>query len=106
MRHALATIVLGPVLLAQGRHVRRTVRLLPEPEGLREGDSGSGPLLRLLIAGDSAAAGVGAPTQDDALSGHLVSSLAGCLRVQWKLFAYTGATTADLIRPPATGAGR
>ena len=98
MRHALATIVLGPVLLAQGRHVRRTVRLLPEPEGLREGDSGSGPLLRLLIAGDSAAAGVGAPTQDDALSGHLVSSLAGCLRVQWKLFAYTGATTADLIR--------
>ena len=98
MRHALATIVLGPVLLAQGRHVRRKVRLLPEPEGLREGDSGSGPLLRLLIAGDSAAAGVGAPTQDDALSGHLVSSLAGCLRVQWKLFAYTGATTADLIR--------
>jgi lysophospholipase L1-like esterase len=98
MRHALTTIVLGPVLLAQGRHVRRTVRLLPEPEGLREGDSGSGPLLRLLIAGDSAAAGVGAPTQDEALSGHLVNSLAGSFRVQWKLLAYTGATTADMVR--------
>jgi lysophospholipase L1-like esterase len=98
MRHALATIVLGPVLLAQGRHVRRTVRLLPEPEGVREGETGSGPLLRLLIAGDSAAAGVGAPTQDEALSGHLVSGLAGSFRVNWKLFAFTGATTADMIR--------
>jgi lysophospholipase L1-like esterase len=98
MRHALTTIVLGPVLLAQGRHVRRTVRLLPEPEGVREGETGSGPLLRLLIAGDSAAAGVGAPTQDEALSGHLVSGLAGSFRVNWKLFAFTGATTADMIR--------
>jgi lysophospholipase L1-like esterase len=98
MRHALATFALGPVLLAQGRHVRHTVRFLPEPEGLREGDTGSGPLLRLLIAGDSAAAGVGAPTQDEALSGQLAVSLAPTFRVQWKLLAFTGATTADLIR--------
>ena len=77
--------------------MRRTVRLLQEPEGLREGDSGSGPLMRLLLAGDSGAAGVGAPTQDEALSGHLVSGLAGSFRVQWKLLAFTGATTADMI---------
>jgi lysophospholipase L1-like esterase len=98
LRHALATVVLGPVLLAQGRHVRRTVRLLAEPEGLREGYTGCGPLLRLLIAGDSAAAGVGAATQDEALSGQLAVSLAPTFRVQWKLLAFTGATTADMIR--------
>lgn len=97
MRHALATLALGPLLLAQGRHVRRTVPLLPEPVGKREGERGAGPVLRLLITGDSAAAGVGAATQDEALSGHLVSGLATSFRVRWKLLAFTGATTADLI---------
>jgi len=97
MRHALATLALGPLLLAQGRRVRRTVPQLPEPVERREGESGAGPLLRLLIAGDSAAAGVGAATQDEALSGHLVRGLAASFRVRWKLTAFTGATTADLV---------
>ena len=98
VRHALATIALAPVLLAQGRHVRRTVAVLPEPGGVREGTGGSGPLLRLLFVGDSAAAGVGAPTQDQALSGRLVAGLAEAFHVRWKLIAFTGATTADLLR--------
>jgi lysophospholipase L1-like esterase len=98
LRHALATVVLAPLLLAQGRRVRRTAVLLPEPEGPREGTSGSGPLLRLLVTGDSAAAGVGAQTQDEALSGRLVAGLAARFHVQWKLVAATGATTADLLR--------
>ena len=97
VRHALATIALAPVLLLQGRHVRRTVALLPEPAGLREGAAGSGPLLRLLVAGDSAAAGVGAHTQEDALSGHLVAGLMDSFHVKWKLLAFTGATTVDLL---------
>ena len=97
VRHALATVVLAPVLLLQGRHVRRTVALLPEPEGSREGASGKGPVLRLLVAGDSAAAGVGAQTQDDALSGRIVAGLADSFHVKWKLLAFTGATTADLL---------
>jgi len=97
LRHALATIALGPVLLAQGRHVRRTTPLLAEPEGAREGITGSGPLLRLLVLGDSAAAGVGARTQDDALSGQLAVTLAPTFRLQWKLLAFTGATTADIL---------
>jgi lysophospholipase L1-like esterase len=98
LRHALSTIALGPVLLAQGRHVRRTTALLAEPEGAREGAAGSGPLLRLLLLGDSAAAGVGASTQDEALSGQLAVSLAPTFRLRWKLLAFTGATTADMIR--------
>ena len=97
MRHALATVLLAPVLLAQGRHVRRTTPLLAEPEGAREGDAGSGPLLRLLVVGDSAAAGVGARTQEEALSGQLAVSLAPTFRLRWKLLAFTGATTADML---------
>ncbi len=97
LRHAVATVALGPVLLAQGRRVRRTVPVLPEAEGPREGDSGSGPLLRLLILGDSAAAGVGARTQDEALSGQLAVSLAPTFRLRWKLLAFTGATTTDML---------
>lgn len=97
LRHAVATLTLGPLLLVQGRQVRRTVPELPEAEGAREGESGSGPRLRLLIVGDSAAAGVGARTQDEALSGRLAVALAPTFRLQWKLLAFTGATTADML---------
>ena len=97
LRHALATVALAPLLLAQGRRVRRTAVLLPEPEGPREGASGSGPLLRLLVTGDSAAAGVGAQTLDEALSGCLVAGLTTSFQVQWKLVATTGAMTTDLL---------
>lgn len=97
LRHALATAALGLVLLAQGRHVRRTVPTLPEPAGPREGECGGGPALRLLIVGDSAAAGVGARTQDEALAGQLAVSLAPTFRVRWKLLAFTGATTGDML---------
>lgn len=97
VRHALATVALAPVLLLQGRHVRRTVALLPEPAGLRTGACGNGPLLRLLVAGDSAAAGVGAQTQESALTGRLVAGLMDSYHVKWKLQAFTGATTVDLL---------
>ncbi|MCK9380442.1 MAG: SGNH/GDSL hydrolase family protein [Sulfuritalea sp.] len=97
LRHAFSTVALAPVLLLQGRHVRRSVALLPEPAGARAGAGGSGPLLRLLVAGDSAAAGVGAQTQEDALSGRLVAGLTASFHVEWKLLAFTGATTADLL---------
>jgi lysophospholipase L1-like esterase len=93
LRHRIATIALGPILLWQGRRVRRTVPLLPEPDGPREGVSGSGPPLRLLVLGDSAAAGVGAPTQAEALAGQLVDALSDSFQVRWKLIACTGATT-------------
>ncbi len=97
MRHLIATLALAPILLAQGRHVRRTVPELPEPRGQRSGVAGSGPLLRLLVVGDSAAAGVGAQTQDEALSGRLAVALAPTFRLHWKLLAFTGATTADML---------
>jgi lysophospholipase L1-like esterase len=122
----MGTRVLGPLLLpvlyVQGRRVRRTVPLLPEPPGARTGRRGlppstnvmnpaaddtahpdahpdalprtTGPALRLLIVGDSAAAGVGAPSQDVALLGQLVDALSAEGPVDWRLEARTGATAA------------
>ena len=55
---------LAPLLWAQGVHTRRKTVVLPEPPGPRSGRTGSGSMLRLLIAGDSAAAGVGVDHQD------------------------------------------
>jgi lysophospholipase L1-like esterase len=97
LRHGIATVALAPLLLLQGRHVRRSVPVLPEPGGQRSGQHGSGPPLRLLVVGDSAAAGVGASTQAEALSGCLVAALAPEFSLSWKLVAFTGATTADML---------
>lgn len=95
--HDLKYLALSPVLLAQALRTRARVPRLPEPPGPRSGVSGQGPPLSLLIAGDSAAAGVGAPHQDQALSGQLVHRLARSFRVDWRLEAKTGATTAATI---------
>ncbi|MEL6705955.1 MAG: SGNH/GDSL hydrolase family protein [Bacteroidota bacterium] len=94
----LAKLVLGPVLLAQGKRVRRVALKLPEPPGDRAGTVGSGPPLRLLVVGDSSAAGVGAPSQDEALLGQTVAALAGDVAVEFRLIARTGATTAGTLK--------
>ncbi|MDP5217680.1 SGNH/GDSL hydrolase family protein [Ruegeria sp. 2205SS24-7] len=77
--------------------VRRKTQLLPEPVGARAGRAGDGPPLRLLIAGDSSAAGVGVTTQDQALSGQIVARLARDFTVDWRLEATTGHTTRDTL---------
>lgn len=86
----LGLVTLGPALWLQGKYVRRVTPRLPEPDGAREGVTGDGPVLRLLITGDSAAAGVGAASQDDALCGQLVQRLSQRYRVEWQLKAVTG----------------
>ena len=98
MRHQLTTLLLGPLLYWQGRDTRRNTPLLPEPPGPRAGFAGRGEPLRVLIVGDSAAAGVGAPDEVDALSGSLVAALAPFHAVDWELHAKTGATTASTLQ--------
>ena len=93
----LAKILLGPLLLMQGIYTRKVTPRLPEAEGARQGMAGSGVALRLLIVGDSAAAGVGASTQDEALSGQLVSQLAHDYRVSWTLWARSGLDSQALL---------
>jgi len=100
---------LAPVLLAQVIATRRRALVLPEAQGAREGRLGEGPYtLRLLIAGDSSAAGVGVDHQDRALAGYLTRALRARTGrpLQWELRARSGLTTADvhaLLRedPPA-----
>ncbi len=98
MRFVLATIALAPLLLWQGRRVRREALRLPEAGGPRAGVAGEGPALRLLLLGDSSAAGVGVAEQSDALAGRLVALLADDHRVEWRLEAATGDCLADLLR--------
>lgn len=98
MKHQLASYLLAPLLFWQGWSTRRNALVLPEPPGKRSGVSGDGPLTRLLVLGDSAAAGVGASHLDHALLGQLVGALAKTFKVEWSLHAETGATTASTLR--------
>jgi lysophospholipase L1-like esterase len=123
-RAAAAAILMGPLLLAQGLWVRRVTPKLPEAPGAREGVRApavatvatvataataatgsaeavrSGAALRLLIVGDSSAAGVGAAHQDEALAGRLSAALVAALAttVHWRLVARTGVTARELAK--------
>jgi len=89
MQLTLAKLLLGPLLIWQGRRVRATALRLPEAAGERSHPGGT---LRVLIVGDSSAAGVGAQHQDEALAGRLAQALATRLGqpVGWQLVATSG----------------
>lgn len=93
--------ILLPILLPQGFQVRARTLRLPEPEGKRvyqsSRDKPYPAHISLLIAGDSAAAGVGASHQSYALSGRLLSGLSRNYEVSWRVCAKTGHKSADLI---------
>lgn len=97
MLDVAARILLFPILVGQAVTVRRSALRLPDPSGRREGVSGQGPVLRLLIVGDSSATGVGTSHQDEALLGHMRKRLSQTNTVHWTVDAQTGATTADTI---------
>jgi lysophospholipase L1-like esterase len=93
-----AKFALAPLLLPQSSWLRRNALRLPEPAGPREGETGEGePVLRLLVVGDSSAAGVGVADQAQALALPLADCLADRLRgaVAWQLVAQTGVNTAE-----------
>ena len=96
----LLRLLLLPLLLVQALWVRLRAISLPEPDGPRTGRVGGGAVLRLLILGDSSAAGVGVTHQRDALSGQVVTNLARLSPsrcIEWRLLAKTGHTTADTL---------
>jgi len=92
-------LVLSPVLLAQVIATRVRLPRLPEPEGERHGAVGRGAPLKLLVTGDSSAAGVGVGRQTDALAHRLARRLAEAakIRVHWQLRARSGLTTAQTL---------
>jgi len=95
-----AKLFLSPLLALQALHTRSRLPRLPEAEGERQGRVGNGPLLRLLIAGDSSAAGVGVVHQRDALAWQMVARLADVCQatVDWQLLAQSGLTTAQTLQ--------
>ena len=103
-------LMLSPVLVAQAMRTRRRAPALPEAAGPREGQLGRCTgALRLLIAGDSSAAGVGVAHQDQAFVGHFTRTLyrRSAHALRWRLRARSGLTTQqvhEMLRaepPPA-----
>lgn len=106
------SLILSPILAAQGRRLRRTASRLPEAGGPCTGVCpGAPPPLRLLLAGESTAAGVGASEHSQALAGQLALAIAAATgrSVAWQVVGRSGATArsartmvlqADLEFPP------
>jgi lysophospholipase L1-like esterase len=95
-----AKLALGPVLLPQGLWVRRTALRLPEAAGPREGVVGEGDVhLRLVVVGDSSAAGVGVADQAQALALPLAKEVAARKHgaVAWQLIAQTGVNAREAV---------
>ncbi len=94
----LSTLALLPVLIVQGNKVKKNTLRLAEPVGERTGQIGQGQALSLLILGDSSAAGVGVDSQDDALSGAIITELKDQYHLDWTLQAKSGDTTKQVLR--------
>lgn len=100
-----AKLTLGPLLLAQARWLRHTAIRLPEPEGERQGVAGiagaAEPVIamRVLVVGDSSAAGVGVARQEHALAHPVAAHLAARAGapVGWQLVARSGVNTAEAL---------
>ena len=124
----LKDLLFIPLYIHQGKQMKRTIMRLPEAAGERHGSvllnateaqSSNKPTtdktLNLMIVGDSAAAGVGTDTQEQALGGQLLANLqassalqAKFSKIDWSLHATSGHTSFDslrrlyLLKPPAT----
>jgi lysophospholipase L1-like esterase len=87
--------LLAPVLIYQGKGLRRRIPLLPEAADPAGVAAGRAPPVRLAVFGDSTAAGVGAKRHEDALAGTLAAAAAGQTgrEVSWRAVARSGATS-------------
>lgn len=95
-------LALAPVIVPQSRELRERIPILPEAPGPWRGAAGArgddNPV-RLLVLGDSTAAGVGVDNAALGLSGQLARALTEATerRVLWRASGRSGATARDLI---------
>ena len=97
----LTTALLFPVLLYQGKQARRTTPRLPEAGGSPCGQYGEGtPARRVLVIGESTAAGVGVETHDQGLASQLAKQIHERTgqTIAWHTFGINGIRLGALIR--------
>ena len=99
-------LALSPLLLIQARTMRRSIPILPDAAQPWTGSLEATDPVRLLVLGDSTAAGVGAHTQDDALPGNIARELhthwgRGST---WNAIGENGATSQDIVQRYLTSA--
>lgn len=96
---AHGSVLLAPLLYAQGLYARSKISRLPEAAGPRSGQvHGSSNKLRLLLLGESTVAGVGAANHDEGLAGQAaraINAMTGST-VEWRVHAANGITAAGL----------
>lgn len=95
----IATIMLLPLLVAQGFYVRRRIPRLPEATGPLQGRIKRwGPQIELVAVGESTVAGVGAADHRRALTGQLAEALATATEssVAWRAVGRNGLTAATM----------
>ncbi|WBU37376.1 SGNH/GDSL hydrolase family protein [Homoserinibacter sp. YIM 151385] len=88
-----------PVVIRQATELRAIVPRLPDAERPWRGEMPGPDPLRLLVLGDSTAAGVGVQTQEDGLPGALAAELAERLGrgVHWRAVGENGASSRALL---------
>lgn len=95
----LSGLLLLPMLAWQGKRARRDTPRLPEASGAGAGQWGEGePALRVLVIGESTAAGVGVSDHAEGLAAQLALALhrAQQLTIGWQTFGRNGARLAEV----------
>lgn len=89
----------SPVVLTQGRRLKRSTPHLPDAALPWAGELTGPRPIRLLVLGDSTAAGVGAATQLEALPGRLADALHARTGrgIRWRAVGKNGATAREII---------
>ena len=89
----------SPVVLAQGRRLKRSTLHLPDAALPWAGELAGPRPIRLLVLGDSTAAGVGAATQHEALPGRLADALHARTDrgIRWRAVGKNGATAREIV---------
>ncbi|HEV7950429.1 MAG TPA: SGNH/GDSL hydrolase family protein [Glaciihabitans sp.] len=95
----LIALLLSPVLLVQARALRRATPILPDAAQPWTGESAGPDPVRILVLGDSTAAGVGAESHHDALPGNLARALQENWQrgSTWNALGENGATARDIV---------
>lgn len=96
----LSLACLSPVLVPQAKHSRRAVLRLPEASGNSRGQWGNGTTdRRILLLGDSTAAGVGVSDHQQGLACELARSRhrVNGETVAWQTWGLNGGRLADLL---------